>query len=60
MGSRHGMLAVFDARTHQRVVSYKMGSREVNGFEVDPTTGDVYCSLIEGTIYRVTIKIKTP
>ena len=56
MGSRRGMLAVFDARTHQRVVSYKMGSSEVNGFEVDPTTGDVYCSLIEGTIYQLRIK----
>ena len=56
MGSRRGMLAVFDARTHQRVVSYKMGSSEVNGFEVDPTTGDVYCSLIEGAIYQLRIK----
>ena len=55
MGSRRGMLAVFDARTHQRVVSYKMGSSEVNGFEVDPTTGDIYCSLIEGSIYRITL-----
>ena len=56
MGSRRGMLAVFDVRTHQRVVSYKMGSSEVNGFEVDPTTDDIYCSLIEGSIYRVSIK----
>ena len=55
MGSRRGMLAVFDARTHQRVVSYKMGSSEVNCFEVDPTTGDIYCSLIEGTIYQLRI-----
>ena len=55
MGLRRGMLAVFDARTHQRVVSYKMGSSEVNGFEVDPTTSDIYCSLIEGTIYQLRI-----
>ena len=57
MGSRRGMLAVFDARTHQRVVSYKMGSSEVNGFEVDPSTGDVYCSLVEGTIHRITLPL---
>ena len=56
MGSRRGMLAVFDAHTHQRVVSYKMCSSEVNGFEVDSTTGDIYCSLIEGTIYQLRIK----
>ena len=32
------------------------GSHELlNGFEVDPVTGDIYCSLIEGTIWRITI-----
>ena len=55
MGSRRGMLAVFDATTHQRVFTYKMGSSEVNGFEVD-SNGDIYCSLIEGTIYRICVK----
>lgn len=53
MGSRRGMLAVVDSRTHQLVFTYKMGSSEVNGFEVDATTGDVYCSLIEGSIYQI-------
>ena len=53
-GSRRGMLAVVDAATHQVVFTYKMGSSEVNGFEVDAATGDVYCSLIEGTIFRIT------
>ena len=55
MGSRRGMLAVFDATTHQRVFTYKMGSSEVNGFEVD-SNGDIYCSLIEGIIYRICVK----
>lgn len=55
MGSRRGMLAVVDTRTHQLVFNYRLGSSEVNGFEVDPTTGDVYCSLIEGTIHRITL-----
>ena len=55
LGSRRGVLVVFDARTHERVLTYKMGSSEVNGFEVDPATGDIYCSLIEGSIYRITL-----
>lgn len=52
-GSRHGLLAVIDAATGKLLFNYSMGSSEVNGFEVDPTTGDIYCSLIEGTIWRI-------
>ena len=55
LGSRRGMLAVFDSHTHQLVFSYKMGSSEVNGFELDRSTGHVYCSLIEGAIYRIAL-----
>ena len=51
-GSRRGMLAVVDAETHQLVFTYPLGTSEVNGFEVDET-GAVYCSLIEGTIWRI-------
>ena len=52
-GSRRGMLAVVNASTHRLEVTYRLGSSEVNGFELDPTTGTIYCSLIEGTIYRI-------
>ena len=55
-GSRRGMLAVLDAATGKLVFRYEMGSSEVNGFEVDPATGDIYCSLIEGTIWRISHK----
>ena len=51
-GSRRGMLAVVNTTTHQLEFTYSMGSSEVNGFEVDER-GDVYCSLIEGTIWRI-------
>ena len=51
-GSRRGMLAVVDATTHQLVFTSQLGSSEFNGFEVDET-GTVYCSLIEGTIWRI-------
>ena len=51
-GSRRGMLAVVNAATHQLEFTYSMGTSEVNGFEVDER-GDIYCSLIEGTIWRI-------
>jgi len=51
-GSRRGMLAVVDAASHQLAFTYPLGSSEVNGFEVDEH-GDVYCSLVEGTIWRI-------
>lgn len=53
-GSRRGMLAVVNAVTHELEFTYRLGSSEVNGFELDPATGDIYCSLIEGTIWRIT------
>lgn len=55
-GSRRGMLAVIDAATGKLVFTYRMGSSEVNGFDVDTSTGDIYCSLIEGTIWHVSHK----
>lgn len=55
LGSRRGMLAVVDTRTRALAFTYRLGSSEVNGFEVD-TNGDVYCSLIEGTIFRISTR----
>ncbi len=55
MGSRRGVLAVIDLSTHELAFKYQLGSSEVNGFDVDKFTGDVYCSLIEGAIYRIHI-----
>ena len=51
-GSRRGMLAVVNADTHELFFTYKLGSSEINGFEVDEK-GNVFCSLIEGTIWRI-------
>ena len=51
-GSRRGMLAVVNAATHELEFTYRLGSSEVNGFDVDER-GDIYCSLIEGTIWRI-------
>ena len=51
-GSRRGVLAVVNAATHELEFTYRLGSSEVNGFDVDER-GDIYCSLIEGTIWRI-------
>jgi len=51
-GSRRGMLAIVDAATHELIGTYRLGTSEVNGFDIDEQ-GDIYCSLIEGTIWRI-------
>ena len=52
-GSRRGMLAVVNATTHELEFTCRLGTSEVNGFEYD-NEGNIYCSLIEGTIWRIT------
>ncbi len=52
-GSRRGVLAVVDAATHELLFTYRLGTSEVNGLETDAATGCVYCSLVEGTIWRI-------
>ena len=54
-GSRNGKIAVVTAKNHKLLFTYRLGTSEVNGFEVDEK-GDIYCSLIEGTIWRITKK----
>ncbi len=55
-GSRNGRVVAVDADKHQVLWTAKLGSSEVNGFEADPETGDIYLSLIEGTIYKISSK----
>lgn len=52
-GSRHGVVTAVDPATQKVMWSLPLGSSEVNGIDVDPTTGDIYVSLIEGTIFRI-------
>lgn len=51
-GSRRGQLAIVtpDGKV---VKTASLGSSEVNGIDFDPTSNDVYVSLIEGTIFRI-------
>ena len=51
-GSRRGLLAAIDANSYKLLFTKQLGNSEVNGFEVDER-GDIYCSLIEGTIWRI-------
>lgn len=52
-GSRNGRVAAVDANTHKLLWISKLGNSEINGFELDPTSDDIYISLIEGLIYCI-------
>lgn len=52
-GSRRGVLTIVDPATPSIVASLPLGVSEINGIDLDPTTGDIYVSLIEGTVYRI-------
>ena len=52
-GSRRGIITAVDPATHTVLWSLPLGSSEVNGFDVDPVTGDLYASMVEGVIFRI-------
>lgn len=53
VGSRRGILTAVKASDHSILFSYPVGVSEINGIDIDPFTGDVWVSLIEGTIWRI-------
>ena len=55
-GSRRGIVTAVDPSTQKVLWSEPLGVSEINGIDVDPTTGDVYVSLIEGTVFRISRK----
>lgn len=55
VGSRRGIIAAVNVKTKQLLWRQQVGSSEVNGFEVDEK-GDIYASLVEGTIWRISKK----
>ena len=55
-GSRRGIVTVTRADGPELIASLPLGVSEINGIDVDPTTGDIYVSLIEGTVYRISRK----
>ncbi|MGM9827609.1 MAG: PQQ-binding-like beta-propeller repeat protein [Muribaculaceae bacterium] len=52
-GSRRGIVTAVDPVAQKVLWSIPVGVSETNGIDVDPTTGDIYVSLIEGTIFRI-------
>ncbi|MDE6301751.1 MAG: PQQ-binding-like beta-propeller repeat protein [Muribaculaceae bacterium] len=52
-GSRRGIITAVDPATRQVLWSLPLGTSEVNGFEVDPVTGTVFASLIEGSVFAI-------
>lgn len=55
-GSRRGIITAVDPVTPKVLWSSQVGVSEVNGIDVDPYTGDVYASLIEGSIFKINKK----
>jgi outer membrane protein assembly factor BamB len=54
LGSRNGMVVAVNATTHNVLWRFKAGNSEVNRFTAD-AKGNIYFSLIEGKIYRITL-----
>ena len=57
-GSRRGILTIVDVsgETPKVEASLPLGKSEINGIDLDPYTDDIYVSLIEGTIFRLSAK----
>lgn len=53
VGSRRGIVTAVDAAGHSIIWQLQLGTGEINGFDVDPLTGDIYTSLIDGKVYRI-------
>ena len=52
-GSRRGLVVAVDPKTQSVIKTFTLGKSETNGIDIDPTTGNVYTSLIEGTIFKL-------
>ena len=52
-GSRRGIVTAVDPAARKVLWSLPLGVSETNGIDIDPHTGDIYVSLIEGTIFRI-------
>lgn len=52
-GTRKGVVTAVDAETHNLLWKEQLGNSEVNGFDKDPLSDDIYLSLIEGTVFRI-------
>lgn len=52
-GSRRGLVVAVYPQTQSVIKTFFLGKSETNGIDIDPTSGNVYTSLIEGTIFKL-------
>lgn len=52
-GSRRGLVVAVNPETQSVIETFTLGKSETNGIDLDPTTGNVYTTLIEGTIFKL-------
>ncbi len=52
-GSRRGLVVAVNPKTQTIINTFTLGKSETNGIDIDPTTNNVYTSLIEGTIFKL-------
>ena len=55
-GSRRGIVTAVDPVAQKVVWSIPLGVSEINGIDIDLSTGDVWVSLIEGIVFRISRK----
>ncbi len=53
LGSRRGIITAVSAPTLEVLWQKAVGVSEINGIDVDPATGSVWASLIEGKVVRI-------
>ncbi|MCC8112610.1 MAG: PQQ-binding-like beta-propeller repeat protein [Bacteroidales bacterium] len=56
VGSRRGLLTAVDTRQGRVAWQRCLGSSEINGIDVDPVDGSLWLSLIEGTLFHLTVR----
>lgn len=52
-GSRRGILSAVDPQERKLLWNVTLGSSEINGIDSDPFGKNIYVSLVEGTIYKI-------
>lgn len=55
-GSRRGHVVMVNPESREVLADLPLGVSEVNGIDIDPFTGDVYVSLIEGSVWKISPK----
>lgn len=58
-GSRRGIVTAVDTEARQVLWQETVGAGEINGIDLDPTTGALWVSLIDGTIFEINFTTET-